>query len=906
MPRILAFVPLMLMPWLFGGADPSMEGLGLFWTAGTFLIWLVTVLLGSRRSPVVFPVIAILVSLGIGLGVCQFLPWPAEKLQQIAPGLTQLLREFQPGDEMAEFPELTQGTQKNEWGQFALSPNPAATRHAVAVMVWALASFLIGANLFADPKWSKRMLVALAINGSLVAFFGIFQALSWNGALYWTFDLTQGGSPFGPFVNKNNGGGFLNLTFGCAVAALAMAYSTRLQNLSGQMAGRSRSSRRAALRSQVQLFFSDLNARQLASFSMVLCIMTAILFTLSRGTIVAFLITGGIFLWLSWRLPINRIVLVLIVVTGLGGLAAADLFGFVERWEIRIQEALEVTEKPDDRFHLWKELLIAAKESPWVGTGAGSLRYVVPMFHQRLVERNYFHAENQYLETWLEFGVAGTVLLGGVLLISLATVAALRRRCASDLDGMIFPVYLAGCVALFSQMVGGAFDFGLMIPANMITMATLIGMMSGAWIFHRKNSIQVRSSYVRNVFRPATLLLLAVGAGLVWSVKEERDAVAATMAAQQAMYEQIEAIGDEHPYPLLTLDVIDKSKAIIEKVLLRRPDDMEARYQLGQLWLLRYQMVAFEELKKERASLDLGDVPLWNLTDISLAQMSASGFAEEGDAKSLEELRKEAAVQENLRPALEAFITARRSCGWSADLQLHLGWLSWIGRDPLAADEYVMKAVKLAPNFAQNLVDAGTIEFNIGKLEAAEKNWKKAIELRPETFEGISNIADTRWTVQETMRRVIPLQTSVIVRIARSLLPLPTLDLESRETLATLLEESLTATPAESRNAVDKSVLARLRKDLSGADKELQAAIKDDGKLVQARYDRAEVLLEMGQLQTALDEVTVCRRLEPRNSRCRSLETRIRQAIQRDKEKQFGSPLMEEINVEEVDAATGS
>lgn len=871
----------MLLPWLFGGADASIEGLGLFWTAGTFAIWLVTVLLGGRRTPVVFPLVGILIALGIGLGVFQFYPWPQEKLKQVAPQLMELRQEFLPGDETAEFPALDGGTLKNEWTELSLSPAPAATRHGVAILIWALASFLIGANLFADPKWSRRMLVALAVNGSLLAFFGIFQSLSWNGAIYWTFDLTLGGSPFGPFVNKNNAGGFLNLTFGCVIATLAMAYSTRLRNLSGPMIGRSRSSRRSAMRSQFQLFFADLNARQLAAFSMVLCVITAILFTLSRGTIVAFLVTSAVFLWMTWRLPVNRVILVLFAALGLGGLWAADMAGVLERLEIRISEAFDQAEKPDDRFLLWQEILEASKLSPWVGTGVGTFSYVMPPHHQRTVERRYMHAENQYLETYQELGAAGVGLLAGVLLLMCLTLFALRRRSATDLDGLIFPVFLAGCVAIVGQMVGSLFDFGLVIPANMILLATLAGMLSGTWIWQRRGYSNWQRSYLRNLFRPALPLLIVVGVGLAWAVREERDAVAASLATQQGMYQQYSAVGDENPYENLTLAAIDQTKANLEKVLVRRPDDLEAHFQLGQVWLLRYQCQAFEDLLKERHTLDLGDLPLWNLTDVSLTQMSAAGFAEEGDAQSLQNLRNDPVVRENLLPALKEFIAARRACGWNADLQLELGWLSWLGQDPLLADQYTAKAEKLAPQFAQNYVDIGMINFNIGKLEAAERAWKRAIELRAETFEEISNLADSRWTLVETMNRLIPLKLDVVIPLSRTVLARVEDQELSRKTMAEILEKTLAEIPEAERKPQDKAMLARLLGNLPEAEQQLQLAIKDDGKQVQHRLDRAQVLLESEQLDEALNEITVCLRLEPRNSRARSLETRIRQSLQK-------------------------
>lgn len=887
LPRLLAFVPLMLLPWLFGGSDPSVEGLGLFWTAGTFAIWLLTVLLGGRRTPLLFPTVGLIVALGIGIGVCQFLPWPVAKMQQIAPGLMQLRNDLLPGDETSEFPLLKSGTVKNDWTEQALSPNPEETRHAVAILIWALASFLIGANLFSDPRWSSRLLVALAINGSLVAFFGIFQSLSWNGALYWTLDLTQGGSPFGPFVNRNNAGGFLNMTFGCVIASLAMAYSTRLRNLSTPASGRTKASRRAALRSQLHLFFADLNTPQLASFSMVLCVVTAILFTLSRGTIVAFLFAGMSFLWLTWRLPVNRIVLVLLVVIGIGGVWAADYAGVLDRWEIRIQEALEYTEKPDDRFLLWNDLLTASQISPWVGTGLGSFRYVMPLFHTRLVERMYYHAENQYLETLLELGIVGVTLLGLALVLMVVTLFSLCRRCANDLDGRIFPVFLAGCIALTSQMVGALFDFGLVIPSNMILLATLAGMMSGTWIWQRRGYSNLSNSYIRNLFRPAFPLLIAVAIGLAWSVKEERDAAAATLATHQAMYESFDAEGDENPYEGLTLEAIDRSKDVLEKVLARRPDDFEARNQLAQLWLLRYQMAAFEDLKQDRASLDLGDLPLWNLTDVSVVQMSASGFAEEGDAASLEKLRNEKTVQENLVPALRELIAARRASAWNADLELDLGWLSWVGRDPLLADAYTAKAGKLAPQFAQNFVDIGTINLNIGKLDAAAEAWKHAIELRPNTFDDIIYAADSRWEIAEMMQRVVPQHVNTLLELSRLCLS-RTEDREIvQKQLAGMLEASLAKVPETEQSPQDKAMLARMKGNLEEAEQELSAAIKQDGKQLPPRQDRAEVLLELGRVDEAWDEITVCLKLQSRNTRTHQLETRIKQAMQKKKGSMF-------------------
>ena len=131
------------------------------------------------------------------------------------------------------------------------------------------------------------------------------------------------------------------------------------------------------------------------------------------------------------------------------------------------------------------------------------------------------------------------------------------------------------------------------------------------------------------------------------------------------------------------------------------------------------------------------------------------------------------------------------------------------------------------------------------------------------------------------MNRLIPLKLDVVIPLSRTVLARVEDQELSRKTMAEILEKTLAEIPEAERKPQDKAMLARLLGNLPEAEQQLQLAIKDDGKQVQHRLDRAQVLLESEQLDEALNEITVCLRLEPRNSRARSLETRIRQSLQK-------------------------
>ena len=98
---------------------------------------------------------------------------------------------------------------------------PAATREYLALLTLGMAIFVLASVHLVDRQSVVWFFGALGICGAAMYFFGLVQRLSWNGKFYWIFEPMNGGvQSFGPFVNRNNAGGLLNLCLAAGIGLL--------------------------------------------------------------------------------------------------------------------------------------------------------------------------------------------------------------------------------------------------------------------------------------------------------------------------------------------------------------------------------------------------------------------------------------------------------------------------------------------------------------------------------------------------------------------------------------------------------------------------------------------------------------------------------------------------------------
>jgi O-antigen ligase len=260
----------------------------------------------------------------------------------------------------------------------------------------------------------------------------------------------------GTYVNQNHFAGLMEMTIPVGMGLLLSAWPDH-----GRLTGLKEATR----------FLSAFMLGQRGVILFCILVMTAaLIMTNSRGG------TGA--------LAIGVTVAIAIAVMKKGirarelklGLLASSLVVIAMFWlgSGQFTEKLQATGLASDRGDLREVTYRMISDSPVVGTGLGTYRWVFPSYKdERFGSYFYEHAHNDYLEVLSEQGFIGFSLLAmGVLLILQSLMRALGRRRDPLVRGTLFAA-IAGSVSL---MVHGLVDFNFQIPANAGFFFVLLGL----------------------------------------------------------------------------------------------------------------------------------------------------------------------------------------------------------------------------------------------------------------------------------------------------------------------------------------------------------------------------------------------------------------------------------------------
>ena len=196
-------------PWLMAGSSRPCG-----WASGRRdpcdRLWLIKLL---TDRPAFLPVACLPLALLIGLGLLQIVPLDAKTGGLLSPYGTRF---------RCRTARTPRGPGRLESAAAQRQPAslyPASTRYDLAMLVLATASSCWAQACSERRDRDMWLCALLAVNGAALAFFGFVQQLTWKGLWYWKIPLLAGGAPFGPFVCRNNAGGFLNL---CLAGAAGM------------------------------------------------------------------------------------------------------------------------------------------------------------------------------------------------------------------------------------------------------------------------------------------------------------------------------------------------------------------------------------------------------------------------------------------------------------------------------------------------------------------------------------------------------------------------------------------------------------------------------------------------------------------------------------------------------------
>ncbi len=717
--------------------------------------------------------------------------------------------------------------------------SPEATQHLLAQLTMVLLAFWLGYELYETATGRRWLYLALAVNGLAITGLGIAQQLTWNGQLFWTIPLRYGGSPFGPFVNRNNGAGYLLLTFACAVSSFVSTWYPCGLGVQLTPAGpwHKRSS------PSLVAFLAQLTPGVLLSGFTVVVIAVGILASLSRAG-AAGLLAAVLILIPTLSRGKTR---VLVCAVGAFGLVVSSLIwlGQYERIGQRLASLSSFPEAFEGRVEHWREVASLVRDHPWTGSGWGTYALVNPVYLSRNHDAWFQHAENQYLEILAEAGLGGLILfIAGWLLLAHAAASSMRE----DQAGRQLASGICGLLAVAALSVVSITDFSLSIGSISLTFAVL-----GGTVYASCSKLPQVSSWVliardrpRWRTRISTGLLVASGLAVV-----QLHQVAEVEAC-------LDSIPPDSSTPPLKVSECDEILTQLHCLNARYPKQSEIYAALGQLRITRFRRMLFDDLSQTQSmAKGAGDRQLWGSTHLERLDAVCAGLRSMGDTESEEQLLKRREIADNLPAALAALDRSVQLNPLLRGVAMPRAWLSHILQrpsTPLARD----LAMSVGTSDAEVLFQAGQLSQRLGHAEEATRCWQRCLELSDDWSVWVWNEATLTRDESDTLT-LYPNRFEPLMRIAAA----PRSMAVRREILERCRNIASTDTKLPTRS------LARLHmqlNDLSHAADAYLQAIRESPYDVGLRLEATETLELAGRYEQACSVIGVARNLAPHRS----------------------------------------
>ncbi len=475
-------------PMAFGSVEP--------WAYSVLAVLAFTALASSllhdlytgRATAFVFPLS--MVGLAAMLLVyLQWIPWPAGWLELIQPESLVMQRV---GEEFS-------GGSRPSYIIPSLYP------HATGVSLLKLGSFLAlfaaACSYITGRRRMERITIAVVATGFVVSMIGLLQNLGGADEIFWYRSISSG-SPFGPFVSRNQFAGYAAIVFFTGLGLL-LARGGSLMFWSRSTKSGRRTSTSGSWQNILLGFAVSVTG-------------VSVVWSLSRGGILALALgaTAAVAAMAAGGFPAGkRLCLAAVFLLLLGFLTWFGWEPVLSRLQTLGVAVHEPSAVDEARYAMWGDAWRMGLKFPVFGTGAGTFLSAYPSFSTlpfRALARN---PHNEYLGVLAEAGFAGLVLLLlGLFFVFLRIFRALRARRSS----YALPYLAAGGGAVFSVAIHSIVDFPLRSPGIVATLAVVLAVIHRASLMGGKKMDSGRTRSGKTCGKPAkaaTSSLKRTGAG---------------------------------------------------------------------------------------------------------------------------------------------------------------------------------------------------------------------------------------------------------------------------------------------------------------------------------------------------------------------------------------------------------
>jgi O-antigen ligase/tetratricopeptide (TPR) repeat protein len=413
-------------------------------------------------------------------GIIPLLFFLAYLLVQIIPLPSGIIKNISP-ETYSLYKETVLIHEPLKW--LSLSINKKATLMEFFRIAAYVAFYVLTVQILTKKDIFKKTIAIVVVFASLLSFFGILQHILSNNKIFWFRKLTQGGTPFGPYVNRNHYAGLMEMIFPL-VLSLFLFYKPHVTYKS--------------FREKITETFNlkVTNIYILLGFSSVL-IATSIFLTLSRSGIVSLCLSMIIFGIMFVERGANRrrgiiiIIIFILIVLSVGWFGWDPIF---ERFEKVRNVQGNISEQ---RLVIWKDTRNIIKDFPLTGTGFGSFVNIYPRYRTIQGDAIADHAHNDYIELFSDGGVIAFLICVWFLLTLLYKSYKVFLKRHEVYSIYIFIGSIAGIIAI---LIHGITDFNLHIGANGLYFFFLSGLAVSA--AHTRLRGGLNDTYLRKMKLP--------------------------------------------------------------------------------------------------------------------------------------------------------------------------------------------------------------------------------------------------------------------------------------------------------------------------------------------------------------------------------------------------------------------